>query len=89
MDLFDYSLGMRIEVPLCGGKAAFSRRCGFIYADISCIRGGGDCVQLCRHGRLTGVALEYLGDDADEFTRICRRWLKDYVKDNKDALQGT
>lgn len=66
-----------------GQAVVFSRPgSGYIYVDRS---GDGSApgtlgCQICDGGRLLGRTIAYSGDDDAAFARICRNWLRAYMR---------
>lgn len=52
----------------------------YIYADLNGQPGTlGN--QICHGGSLMGSTMTYSGDDESEFSRICRKWFRAYLRD--------
>lgn len=51
----------------------------YIFADING-KEGTLGVQICKGGKTAGGTLSYDGDDKAQFNKICRNWLKSYVR---------
>lgn len=66
------------------GPVTFSRPGKhYLFTDLGRANGYGTLgFQLCTGGYLSGDTMGYGGDDQKMFEQICRRWWKQYLKNN-------
>lgn len=54
----------------------------YIYVDLN-KKSGSLGNQICAGGHLTGSTMAYIGDDLDQFGKICRNWWAKYLKNER------
>lgn len=76
----------KIKSKVFGREITFSRPGSwYIYVDLN-DQSGSLGFQICHGGYLMGDTVEYIGDDYDEFEKVCRRWYRSAVRNLKRGL---
>jgi len=55
----------------------------YIYVDLDGDVPGSLGWQICEGGRLLGDTIMYSGEDEAEFAKVCRNWLRSYLRNRK------